>query len=223
MHADYPLDAAAVLLVEADGTPEEVAAEMAEITRVLAAAGATAIRVSKDEAQRLLFWSGRKAAFPAVGRISPDYYCIDGTIPRRALPHVLRQIEALSQRVRAALRQRVPRRRRQPASADPVRRQRRRARWSAPRRSAPRSSSCASRSAARSPASTASASRSCRRCACSSGAPSSSAFSRIKAAFDSASRCSIPGKGVPTLSRCAEFGKMHVHHGKLPHPELPRF
>ncbi len=82
VHAGYPLDAAAVLLVETDGTPEEVAADMAEITRVLGEAGATEIRVSKDERERLLLWSGRKAAFPAVGRITPDYYCMDGTIPR---------------------------------------------------------------------------------------------------------------------------------------------
>ncbi|MEP6678675.1 MAG: FAD-binding protein, partial [Betaproteobacteria bacterium] len=96
VHANYPLDAAAVLLVESDGTPEEVTAEMAEIKRVLEAAGASEIRVSQDEAQRLLYWSGRKAAFPAVGRISPDYYCIDGTIPRAALPRVLKQIAAWS-------------------------------------------------------------------------------------------------------------------------------
>ena len=89
VHAGYPEDAAAVLLVETDGTPEEVAAEMAEIKHVLAAAGATEVRVSRDERERMLYWSGRKAAFPAVGRISPDYYCIDGTIPRAALPRVL--------------------------------------------------------------------------------------------------------------------------------------
>ncbi len=69
---------------------------MADVMRVLEAAGATEIRVSQDEAQRLLLWSGRKAAFPAVGRISPDYYCIDGTIPRAALPRVLKHIEAWS-------------------------------------------------------------------------------------------------------------------------------
>src|SRR5436190_1115238 len=75
VHANYPLDAAAVLLVESDGTAVEVAAEMNEITDVLKASGATEIRVSQDEAQRLLYWSGRQAAFPAVGRISPGYYC----------------------------------------------------------------------------------------------------------------------------------------------------
>src|SRR5205085_6327584 len=96
VHAHYPLDAAAVLLVESDGTSAEVAAEMDKIKSVLEQSGATEIRVSRDEAQRLLYWSGRKAAFPAVGRISPDYYCIDGTIPRAALPRVLAQIEAWS-------------------------------------------------------------------------------------------------------------------------------
>jgi glycolate oxidase len=96
VHANYPLDAKAVLLVEADGMAEEVAFEMAEIRRVLTEAGATEVRVSNDEAQRLLFWSGRKAAFGAIGRITPDYYCIDGTIPRKTLAPVLARIEALS-------------------------------------------------------------------------------------------------------------------------------
>ena len=92
MHAGYNLDAEAILLVESDGTPEEVAEEMGRIKALLDAAGAFEVRVSQDERERLKFWAGRKAAFPAVGRISPDYYCIDGTIPRRALPQVLRRI-----------------------------------------------------------------------------------------------------------------------------------
>ena len=85
VHAGYDLDAAAILLGESDGTPEEVAEEVAAIERVLQAAGATAIAVSRSEAERLRFWSGRKNAFPAAGRISPDYYCMDGTIPRNKL------------------------------------------------------------------------------------------------------------------------------------------
>ena len=85
------------------------------------------------------FWAGRKAAFPAVGRISPDYYCMDGTIPRRQLPHVLTGMRRDVGRLRPARRQRLPRRRRQPASADPLRRQQARASWSGPRRSAPTS------------------------------------------------------------------------------------
>ncbi len=96
VHAGYDLEAAAILLVESDGTPEEVKEEMARIDEVLRANGATSVKLSTNEAERLRYWSGRKNAFPAVGRISPDYYCMDGTIPRRALPEVLRGIDALS-------------------------------------------------------------------------------------------------------------------------------
>ena len=96
VNAGYPLDAEAILLCEADGTPEEVAAEIAEVCALAEQCGATHVEVSQSESQRLKFWSGRKAAFPAAGRISPDYYCIDGTIPRRALAAVLQRIEELS-------------------------------------------------------------------------------------------------------------------------------
>ena len=87
--AGYDLDAAAILLCEADGTHEEVEEEIARMTAVLEGAGASAISVSQSEAERLRFWSGRKNAFPAAGRISPDYYCMDGTIPRKRLAEVL--------------------------------------------------------------------------------------------------------------------------------------
>jgi glycolate oxidase len=96
VHAGYDLNAAAILLVESDGTPEEVREEMARIDEVLRSCGATSVVLSTNETERLRYWSGRKNAFPAVGRISPDYYCMDGTIPRKALPEVLRGIEALS-------------------------------------------------------------------------------------------------------------------------------
>ncbi|HMM55321.1 MAG TPA: FAD-linked oxidase C-terminal domain-containing protein [Candidatus Desulfobacillus sp.] len=96
VHAGYDLEAEAILLAEADGTPEEVAEEMAAICAVLEKSGASSIRVSRDEAERLLFWAGRKAAFPAVGRITPDYLCMDGTIPRKHLAHVLTRIAELS-------------------------------------------------------------------------------------------------------------------------------
>jgi len=92
VHAGYPVDAEAVLLCEADGAPEEVAEEIARVTAILQTSGATGIRVSQSEAERLRYWAGRKGAFPAVGRLSPDYYCMDGTIPRRALPEVLTRI-----------------------------------------------------------------------------------------------------------------------------------
>ena len=221
VHANYPLDAAAVLLVESDGTPEEVASEMAEIRRVLTESGATEIRVSKDEAQRLLYWSGRKAAFPAVGRISPDYYCIDGTIPRKALPRVLRAIAQWSQEYGLPcanvfhagdgnLHPLILFDANQPGQTEKT---------------------------------IAFGDRILELCIevggtvtgehgvgveklntmCLQFAPEELArFHGVKEAFD-AYRLLNPGKAVPTLHRCAEMGRMHVHHGALPHPDLPRF
>ncbi|CAN5742258.1 FAD-linked oxidase C-terminal domain-containing protein [soil metagenome] len=93
--AGYDIDAEAILLCESDGTPEEVEEEIARMSAVLQEAGATAIAVSQSEAERLKFWSGRKNAFPAAGRISPDYYCMDGTIPRKNLAQVLIGISAM--------------------------------------------------------------------------------------------------------------------------------
>ena len=107
-----------------------------------------AARSRRSEEERLLFWAGRKAAFPAVGRISPDYYCMDGTIPRAKLPLVLARMKRDVGAIRPARRQRVPRRRRQPASAHPLRRQQAGRARHAPKHSAPTSSSSASRSAA---------------------------------------------------------------------------
>lgn len=97
VHAGYPVDAEAILICELDGTEEEVEAQISRVEAVMKNAGATKTRVAKDEAERLLIWSGRKAAFPAVGRLSPDYYCIDGTIPRKTIGIVLREIRRLSE------------------------------------------------------------------------------------------------------------------------------
>ena len=94
--AGYDTEAAALLLCELDGTEEEVRQGIGQVTAVFRRHGARSIRVSQDEAERLLFWKGRKSAFPAVGRISPDYYCMDGTIPRRMLSRVLSEISRLS-------------------------------------------------------------------------------------------------------------------------------
>ena len=93
--AGYDLQAAAILLCESDGTPEEVAEEIGRMTAVLRGVGATRIEVSRDEAQRQKFWSGRKNAFPASGRMSPDYMCMDSTIPRKRLAEMLRAIEVM--------------------------------------------------------------------------------------------------------------------------------
>jgi glycolate oxidase len=94
--AGYDTEAAALLLCELDGTEEEVRYSIEQVTEVFRGHGARSIRVSQNEAERLLFWKGRKSAFPAVGRISPDYYCMDGTIPRRSLSRVLSEISRLS-------------------------------------------------------------------------------------------------------------------------------
>ena len=221
VHANYPLDAAAVLLVESDGTHEEVAADMAEIKRVLNESGATEIRVSKDEAQRLLYWSGRKAAFPAVGRLSPDYYCIDGTIPRKALPRVLRAIAAWS--VEFGL----------PCANV----------FHAGDGNLHPLILFDANNPGESEKTIEFGDRILELCIevggtvtgehgvgveklnamCVQFAPAElERFHGVKEAFD-AYRLLNPGKAVPTLHRCAEMGKMHVHHGELPHPDLPRF
>ncbi|SOE96739.1 FAD binding domain-containing protein [Burkholderia sp. D7] len=98
VHAGYDTDAAAFLLCESDGTDDEVAEEIERLTRLLKESGATHVETSASEAERLRFWSGRKNAFPAAGRISPDYYCMDGTIPRRAFGRLLRRISEMEER-----------------------------------------------------------------------------------------------------------------------------
>ncbi|MEO8297770.1 MAG: FAD-linked oxidase C-terminal domain-containing protein [Burkholderiales bacterium] len=98
VHAGYDLDAAALLLCESDGTPEEVTEEIARMQAVLTACGANRLQTSADEAQRLRFWSGRKNAFPATGRLSPDYLCMDSTIPRHRLAEMLEAIATMAVR-----------------------------------------------------------------------------------------------------------------------------
>ena len=98
VHAGYPLDADALLIVELDGPEAEVAHLVDRVAAIARDAGAGELRVSANDEERELFWAGRKAAFPAVGRISPDYYCMDGTIPRRRLAEVLRRVAEMSRR-----------------------------------------------------------------------------------------------------------------------------
>ena len=221
VHADYPLDAAAILLVEADGMQAEVGADIAELTRVMREAGATSIRVSKDERERLLLWSGRKAAFPAIGRITPDYYCIDGTIPRRALAEVLLRIEALSEeyQLRCAnvfhagdgnLHPLIMFDANKPGET---------------KRTEAFGAAILELCIAVGGTITGEHGVGVEKLPqmCVQFRPAElERFLGVKAAFDLHMLLN-PGKGVPTLARCAEFGKMHVHHGNLPHPELPRF
>lgn len=97
VHAGYPREAKAILLCEVDGTNEEVSEHSKQVYDVLTSCGASEVRTAKDEAERLRFWQGRKSAFPAVGRLSPDYYCMDGTVPRKQLGTVLTRISQLSE------------------------------------------------------------------------------------------------------------------------------
>ena len=148
VHAGYPLDVEALLIIELDGPSVEVDELIHRVETIARACGATTLQISNSEDERLLFWAGRKAAFPAVGRISPDYLCMDGTIPRGKLPEALTRIRSLSEKHGLARCQRIPCRRRQSASLDPLRRQQAGRDGRAPRNSAPTSCASASSSAA---------------------------------------------------------------------------
>jgi glycolate oxidase len=221
VHAGYPLEAEAILLCESDGTEEEVAAETEKMSRVMRDSGAIEVRLSSDEAQRLKFWSGRKAAFPAVGRILPDYFCMDGTIPKKRLAEVLDGIAALSKEFGLSCPNVF---------------------HAGDGNLHPLIMFDASEEGQMQRAIDFGA-RILELCIkvggtitgehgvgiekinqmCSQFRPSElSAFHALKRAFDPEGLLN-PGKAVPTLHRCAEFGMMHVHRGQEKFPELPRF
>jgi glycolate oxidase len=219
--AGYDLDAAAILLCEADGTPEEVEEEIARMKEVLARAGATGLRVSRDEAERLKFWSGRKAAFPAVGRISPDYYCMDGTIPRKRLGEILRFIGEMEKKYGLACPNVFhagdgnlhPLILYDANDADQL------ARTEA--FAAEVLEKCVEVGGTITGEHGVGVEKINQMCAQFSAAELE-AFRSLKRVFDPRELLN-PGKAVPTLARCAEYRGMHVRGGKLPHPELPRF
>jgi glycolate oxidase len=221
VHAGYPLDAQAILLVESDGTPEEVADEMARIESVLRSSGATEVRVSRNEDERLLFWAGRKAAFPAAGRISPDYYCMDGTIPRRALAQVLSRIAELSQEYRLAVANVFhagdgnlhPLILFDANKDDELHR--------AEELGGKILELCVEVGGTITGEHGVGVEKINQMCVQFNRAELA-AFHGVKAAFDERGLLN-PGKAVPTLHRCAEFGAMRVSGGKLPHADLPRF
>ena len=221
LSAGYPRDVDALLIVEVDGPPEECRHLMELVTGIAARNGATTVRVSASEEERLRFWAGRKAAFPAIGRISPDYYCIDGTIPRRCLPEMLTRMTAMSQRhgLRVAnvfhagdgnLHPLILYDANVPGELDRAE---------------------------------AFAAEILRTCVAMGGVLTGehgvgvekrdlmgAMFNevdlahqeRIKAAFDPGMLLN-PGKVFPNLHRCAELGRMHVHQGRVAFPEIPRF
>jgi glycolate oxidase len=221
VHANYPTAAAAILLCEVDGGNEEVSEDIARVRQRLLDSGAREVRTASDDAERARFWAGRKAAFPAVGRLSPDYYCKDGTIPRKHLPRVLREIARYSEEsgLRVAnvfhagdgnLHPLILYDANRPGElelAEDV------------------------------------GGRILELCVevggtitgehgvglekinqmCAQFPPEElQVFHDVKAVFDPATLLN-PGKAIPTLNRCAEFGAMHVHAGDLRFPHLERF
>src|SRR5213082_269239 len=221
VHAGYPRDVEALLIVELDGPDAEVDHLIAKVEAIAGENHAKSVRISQNEAERLAFWAGRKAAFPAVGRISPDYYCMDGTIPRGQLPHVLTRIYEMSKQYRLAvanvfhagdgnLHPLILYDANQPGEIE------------------------------RAEAFGADILRLCvkvggvltgehgvgveKRDLMGTMFDESDLAQqqRLKCAFDPDGLLN-PGKVFPQLHRCAELGRLHVHRGRLPHPDLPRF
>jgi len=219
--AGYPRDVEALLIVELDGPEVEVDHLIGEVREIAGANGAVYARVSESEEERLRFWAGRKAAFPAVGRISPDYYCMDGTIPRRQLPFVLTRMRELSEKfgLRVAnvfhagdgnLHPLILYDANRPGELERAEQL---------------------------------GSEILKLCVSVGGVLTGEhgvgvekrdlmgemfteadleQQQRVKCAFDPDSLLN-PGKVFPTLHRCAELGRMHIHRGEIPFPDLPRF
>ena len=221
VHAGYDLDAAAILLCESDGTPEEVQEEIGRMSQVLTAAGATKIAVSESEAERLKFWSGRKNAFPASGRISPDYMCMDSTIPRKRLADILLAIQQMEQKygLRCVNVFHAGDGNLHPLilfDADDPDQLRRCEQFGA---------DILETSVAMGGTVTGEHGVGVEKlnsmCVQFSAEENEQMFG-IKRAFDPQGLLN-PGKVIPTLNRCAEYGKMLVRAGRLPFPELERF
>jgi glycolate oxidase len=221
VHAGYDLSAEAILLCESDGTPEEVAEEIARMEAVLRASGATDVQVSADEAQRLKFWSGRKNAFPASGRISPDYMCMDSTIPRKHLATILLDIQQMEKKygLRCANVFHAGDGNLHPLilfdANDPDQLH----------RCELFGAEILERSVALGGTVTGEHGVGVEKLnsMCVQFSPEERAqMLSLKGAFDPAGTLN-PGKQIPTLHRCAEYGRMHVKRGLLAFPELERF
>ena len=221
IHAGYPVDAEAILLCELDGVESDVQEDCERVNDILLKAGATDVRLAQDEAERVRFWAGRKNAFPAVGRISPDYYCMDGTIPRRALPGVLEGIARLSQQydLRVANVFHAGDGNMHPLILFDANEPGEFAR--AEELGGKILELCVEVGGSISGEHGIGREKINQMCA-QFNSDEITTFHAVKAAFDPDGLLN-PGKNIPTLHRCAEFGAMHVHHGHLPFPELERF
>jgi glycolate oxidase len=220
-HAGYPLDAAAILIIELDGSDAEVEALTEEVSAILRAAGASHIECAKDEQTQARLWKGRKSAFPAVGRLSPDYLCMDGTIPRARLAEVLTRIDALSEEFNLAvanvfhaadgnLHPLILFDANVPGQTE-----------HAMTMGARILEVCVEFGGTVTGEHGVGVEKLDTMCVQFNGTELQQFFA-VKTAMDSANILN-PGKGIPTLTRCGELGGMHVHAGKLPFPELERF
>jgi len=217
----YPIDADAVLLCELDGADAEVAEDSACVEAILRDAGATTIRIADDAAERAALWSGRKAAFPAVGCLAPDYYCIDGSIPRRRLPDVLRGIAALSREAGLPVANVFHA---GDGNLHPIILYDSGVDGEQARTEALGTAIlalCVEAGGAVTGEHGVGIEKLDAMCA-QFPAPELERFHAIKRAFDPDGLLN-PGKAVPTLRRCAEYGRMHVHRGQLPFAHIERF
>jgi glycolate oxidase len=221
VHAGYPTQAEALLLVEVDGVNQEVSDGIRAVYEVVKACGAVNVHTAIDEAERTRLWAGRKAAFPAVGRISPDYYCMDGTIPRGKLPQVLRRIAELSREygLRVANVFHAGDGNLHPLILYDANRPGELARTE--EMGGKILEACVEVGGTITGEHGVGVEKLGQMCVQFTPAELE-VFHALKAAFDPAGLLN-PGKAVPSLHRCSELGAMHVHHGRLPHPELPRF
>ncbi|MFA4913455.1 MAG: FAD-linked oxidase C-terminal domain-containing protein [Burkholderiaceae bacterium] len=221
VRAGYDLNAQAILLCESDGTPEEVAHEISHMERIFLESGATRVQVSTTEAERMRFWAGRKNAFPAAGRVSPDYYCMDGTIPRRHLARVLSAIDQMTDEygLRCAnvfhagdgnLHPLILFDANQPGEVE-----------RADRFGAAILELCVQVGGTITGEHGVGLEKINQMCVQFSR-DELDAFGGVKRAFDPAGVLN-PDKVIPTLTRCAEYGKMHVHGGAMAFPDIPRF
>jgi glycolate oxidase len=221
VHAGYPLDVEALLIVELDGPQAEVDHLLARVEAIARECRAVTCRASASEQERLLFWAGRKAAFPAVGRISPDYYCMDGTIPRAQLPLVLKRMRAMSEQYGLAVANVFHA---GDGNLHPL------ILYDANRPGELERAEAFGADILR-------------LCVEVGGVLTGehgvgvekrdlmpAMFSEIDLAHQQRLKCAFddkgllnPGKVFPVLHRCAELGRMHVRAGKLPFPDIPRF
>ncbi len=221
VHAGYPTEAAAILLCELDGTRAEVEAQISRVQTLLTNLGASDVRLARDDQERLRFWAGRKSAFPAVGRLSPDYYCMDGTIPRKHLGQVLSTISQWSSEYRLPvanvfhagdgnLHPLILYDANKPGELERTE-----------EFGARILELCISVGGTITGEHGVGVEKINQMCVQFNEAELKQ-FHAVKTAFDPKGLLN-PGKAIPTLARCAEFGRMHVHGGKLPFPELERF